>query len=175
MSQRRRRARLQSLRFTGPPPPPPRLYGPRPARPVPAAGASPRRSRPPRLGACRPPLPPAAPGARAGARPPRGCAGPGPWNLSPGRPRPCPVTTFTTPRLAPREAAQETRARRRADGSRPGASPRLAPGLRARALLAPARPGRAPSSPPPPLALASGLSHLPLVPSGSGSVPGTAT
>lgn len=175
MSQRRRRARLQSLRFTGPPPPPPRLYGPRPARPVPAAGASPRRSRPPRLGACRPPLPPAAPGARAGARPPRGCAGPGPWNLSPGCPRPCPVTTFTTPRLAPREAAQETRARRRADGSRPGASSRLAPGLRARALLAPARPGRAPSSPPPPLALASGLSHLPLVPSGSGSVPGTAT
>lgn len=74
MSQRRRQARLQSLRFTGPPPPP-RLYGLRPACPVPAAGASPRRSRPPRLGARRARLPPAAPGARAGARPPRGAPG----------------------------------------------------------------------------------------------------
>lgn len=51
MSQRRRQARLLSLRFTGPPPPPPRLCGPRPAR-VPAAGAPPRAPLgPPRLGA----------------------------------------------------------------------------------------------------------------------------
>lgn len=41
MSQRRRQARLLSLRFTGPPPPP---CGPGPARSVPAAGAPPRAS-----------------------------------------------------------------------------------------------------------------------------------
>lgn len=50
MSQRRRQARLLSLRFTGPPPPP-RLCGPRPARPSPAAGGSPHPAWPPRLGA----------------------------------------------------------------------------------------------------------------------------
>lgn len=55
MSQRRRQARLLSLRFTGPPPPP-RLCGPRPARlpksPRPAR-LSATRWDPPRLGALR--------------------------------------------------------------------------------------------------------------------------
>lgn len=158
VSQRRRQARLLSLRFTGPPPPPPRLYGPRPARPVPAAGASPRRSRPPRLGACRARLPPAAPGARAGARPPRGCARPGGirperWNLSPACPRHRPATTCATRGSHPGRRRGRTGARRRADGSQPGPSPRLAPArsalprLRPRARLAPAGPGRAHSLP----------------------------
>lgn len=132
MSQRRRQARLLSLRFTGPPPPPPRLYGPRPARPVPAAGASPRRSRPPRLGACRARLPPAAPGARAGARPPRGCARPGGirperWNLSPACSRHRPATTCATRGSHPGRRRGRTGARRPADGSQPGPSPRLVP------------------------------------------------
>lgn len=183
MSQRRRQARLQSLRFTGPPPPP-RLYGPRPARPVPAAGASPRRSRAPTPR--RLPGPTSSSCSRSASRS-EAAAGPRQAGTQSGRwmepeprvPASPPGYYLRHPRLAPRAAARETGARRRADGSRPGPSPRLAPALRALPWPRPRaprsrEPGRAQSSPPPLLALASRLSHPPLVPRVSGSVPGTA-